>query len=94
MTYFIPEKWIMLLNGDNQNFKLNLTVSILETIYRYTYANREELDKIPQNAEFHQGLHCWLRYNLSETEINHLKILTCDMLHCIKQSGNNRFNKG
>ena len=46
----------------------NLTVSTMEAIYMYTYANREELDKIPQNALFHPSLHCWLRYNLSEID--------------------------
>ena len=43
-------------------------------------ANSENLDEMPHNAAFHQGLHCLLRQNRSSAkEIQYcLEIITCD----------------
>ena len=61
----------------------------------YTLANSEDVDEMPQNVAFHQGLHCLLRQKqFSEKEIQYyLEIITCDPLlytkgHCcIKAEG-------
>ena len=50
-----------------------------------TLANIEDPDKLPQNAIFHQGLHCLLRGKQSSgKETNYITrfILTCDPLTC------------
>ena len=45
-----------------------------------TFANSQDLDEMPQNATFHQGLHCFLKWNKSsEEQIQYfLEIITCD----------------
>ena len=48
-----------------------------------TFANSEDLDEMPQNVAFHEGMHYLLRQNqYSETEVYfNFEILTCDPLH-------------
>ena len=48
-------QWITLRYPD-----IILTFSILETPKGGSLANSEDLDEMPQNAAFHQGLHCLL----------------------------------
>ena len=45
-----------------------------------TLANSEDPDEMPQNAAFHQGVHCLLRQNQSSEKAIHyfLKIINCD----------------